>query len=215
MPSHAAWAPKREHGGHAAGVPDPAGCDHRHRCHRVHDGGHQGKRRDLTPHVPASFPTLRHDDIDAAGGRPPRLFGAAHRVQNDSVGVVDLLDITGGISPEQRHDPQTGFKGLVKATVLIGAENQISGKRAVGERRRFTNHVSRGSGPRQGQHAERPGIRDRCCQLGHRRHRGLDDRLFDPEQLADRCSHEYHLPRSLWLAGYRSLRRADLKPIPT
>ena len=28
---------------------------------------------------------------------------------------MDLLDVAGGISPKQRHDPQTGFKGLVEA----------------------------------------------------------------------------------------------------
>ena len=144
--------------------------------------------------MPASLPTLRHDDINSAGDCPPRLFSAADRVQNDSVGVVDLLDVAGGISPHQRHDPHTGFQGLVKATVLIGVENQIAAKRTIGERRRLTNHVSGGSGPRQRQHAERAGIRDRCRQFGHRRHRRLDDRLFNPEQLADRRSHHYHLP---------------------
>ena len=120
-------------------------------------------------------------------------------MQDDSVGVVDLLDVAGGISPKQRHDPQTGFKGLVKTTVLIGGENQIAAKRTIGECRRLANHVSGGSGPRQRQHAERAGIRDRCRQLGHRRHRRLDDRLFNPEQLADWRSHQYHLPvRTGW-----------------
>ena len=183
-----------EHGGHAASVPDPAGSDHGHRCHRVHDGRHQGKRRDLAPYVPTSLPTLRHDDIDSAGGCPPRLFGAADRVQDEAVGLVDLLDIAGGISPEQRHDPQTRFKGLVKALVLIGVENQIAAERTIGEGGRVTHHVSGGSGPRQRQHAERAGIRDCCRQFGHRRHRRLDDRLFNPEQLADRRSHYYLLP---------------------
>jgi hypothetical protein len=44
---------------------------------------------DLTPHVP---PALRHDDINSAGGRPPRLFSAADRLQDDPVGLVDFLD---------------------------------------------------------------------------------------------------------------------------
>ena len=68
----------------------------------------------------ASLPALRHDDIDSAGDRPPRLFGAADRMQHESVGVVDLLDVAGGIAQEQRHDPQTSLKSLVEATVLIG-----------------------------------------------------------------------------------------------
>ncbi len=133
---------QREHGGHAPSVPDPAGRDHRHRRHRVHDGGHQWKRRHLAPHVSPRLPPLRHDDIDSAGDRPPRLFGAADRLQNDSVGVVDLLDVAGGIPPEQRHDPQAGFEGLVEATVLIGGENQIAAEGTIGERRRLANHVS-------------------------------------------------------------------------
>ena len=107
---------------------------------------------------------------------------------------MDLLDVVGGISPEQRHDPQTGFQGLVEATMLIGSENQIAAKGTIGERRRLANHVSGGSGPRQRQHAECAGIRDGCRQFGHRRHRRLDDRLFNAEQLTDRRSHHYHLP---------------------
>jgi hypothetical protein len=110
-------------------------------------------------------------------------------VQNDSVGVVDLLDVASGISPHERHDPHTGFKGLVETTMLIGGENQIAAERTIGERRRLANHVSGGSGPGQGQHAEGAGIRDRGRELGHRRHRRLDDRLFNPEQFADRRSH--------------------------
>ena len=83
--------------------------------------------------MPTSLPTLRHDDINSAVDRPPRLFGAADRVQNHSVRLVDLLDVPGGIPPEQRHDPQTGFEGIVEATVLIGVQNQIAAKRSIGE----------------------------------------------------------------------------------
>lgn len=70
---------QREHGSHSASVPDPVGRDHRHRCHRVHHGGHQGERRDLTPHVPASLPPLRHDDIDSATSTP---LAAARRASS-------------------------------------------------------------------------------------------------------------------------------------
>ena len=86
-----------QHGGHSPGVPDPAGRDHRHRCHRVHHCGHQGKRGHLAPHVPTGLPTLRHDDIDSAGRGPAGLVSAAHRLEHESVGVVDLLDVAGGI----------------------------------------------------------------------------------------------------------------------
>ena len=193
VPSHAAWAPSAKYGGHSSSVPDPAGGDHWHRRHRVHHGGHQGKRRHLTPYVPASLPALRHDDINSAVDRSPRFFCAADGVQNDSVGIVDLFDVAGGISEEQRHDTHSGFKGLVKATMLVGVENQIASEGTIGKRRRLTNHVSGRIRPRQRQHSERAGIRDRCRQFGHRRHRRLDDRVFDPEQLTHRRSHDYHL----------------------
>ena len=60
-------------------------------------------------------------------------------MQNDPVGVVDLLDVAGRISPHERNDPHTGFKGVVEATMLIGGENQIAAKRTIGERRCLTN----------------------------------------------------------------------------
>ena len=47
-------------------------------------------------------------------------------MEKNRVGVVDLLDVAGGISPHQRHDPQTGFERFVNATVLIGVEDQIA-----------------------------------------------------------------------------------------
>ena len=59
-----------EHGCHSAGVSDPAGRDHRHRCHRVHDRRHQRQRRHLAPHVPAGLPALGHDDINSDWRRP-------------------------------------------------------------------------------------------------------------------------------------------------
>jgi hypothetical protein len=57
-------------------------------------------------------------------------------------GVVDLLDVTAGITQEQRHDPQAGVKGLVKATVTIFGENEVAAKRPRGQRRRLPNHGS-------------------------------------------------------------------------
>jgi hypothetical protein len=116
--------------------------------------------------VPASLPTLRHDDVNSAGGCPPRLFSAADCVQNDSVGVVDLLDVAGGIAPHQRHDPHPGFNGLVKATVLIGGDNQIAAKRTIGERLRLANHVSGGSGPRQGHMPSAPAFETAAASWG-------------------------------------------------
>ena len=77
--------------------------------------------------------------------------------------------------------------------MLIGGENQIPAKGTVGERSRLTNHVSGRCRPRQRQHAECPGIRDGCRQFGNCRHRRLDDRVFDAEQLTDWRSHQYLL----------------------
>src|ERR1700689_1690089 len=102
----------------SASAPDPTGRDHRHRRNRVHDGWHQGERRNLTPHVPPSLPTLRHDDINSAGDRPPRLFGASDRTQNESTPIVDTPDVAGGRPQKRRHDPQTGLEGFIEAMVL-------------------------------------------------------------------------------------------------
>jgi hypothetical protein len=195
-----------EYGGHSPSVADPTGGDHWYRCHRIHHGGYQGKRRNLTPHVPASLPPLRHDHIDSAGGCLPRLFRAADGVKNDSVGVVDLLDVAGGISPHERHDPQTGCEGLLETTVLIRGENQVAAERATGERRGLTNHVSGRRGPRQRQHTKGAGIRDRRREFGDRRHRRLNNRLFNPEQLAHRRPHRNHLSLH---SGSRCLQAAS------
>jgi hypothetical protein len=156
--------------------------------------------------VPTSLPALCDDDINSLVGCPPGFFCARDRVENDSIGVVNPFDVTGWIAPEQRHNPQTGFEGLVESTVLIRVQDEIPSEWTVGERRCLTNHVSGGSGPRQRQCAEAPGIRDGCRQFGYRRHRRLDDGLFNVEQLTDRRSQRYHLP--FRLAGPASLVQA-------
>lgn len=121
-----------EHGGHAASVPDTPGRDHGHRGHRVHDGGHQGKRRDAAPYVASGLPALCHDDISTAADGPPRLFGTADRLQKERVGIVDLVDVVTWIPPHQRHDPKAGVESLFEATVLIGGDDQIAAERSVG-----------------------------------------------------------------------------------
>ena len=86
-------SPKRQYGRHSPSVPDAAGRNHGNRCHRIHDGGDQRECCDLAPHMSSRLPPLGHDDVDAAVDRPPGLLGAADRVQNDPVGVVDLFDV--------------------------------------------------------------------------------------------------------------------------
>jgi hypothetical protein len=98
--------------------------------------------------VSTGLPTLRHDDVDSGGDCSPGLFGAADRVQDDSVGIVDLLDVGAGIAPKQRHDPQTSFQGFVEATVLVGGENEIPAKG-----RSVSAIVSRTTSPAGADHA--------------------------------------------------------------
>jgi len=44
---------------------------------------------------------------------------AGYRLETSSATIsADLLDVADGISPEQRHDPHTGFKGLAGATAF-------------------------------------------------------------------------------------------------
>ena len=116
----------------------------------------------------------------------------ADRVQDNPPGVVDLLDVAAGVSQEKRHDPQAGVEGLVKATVPIFSEYEVAAKRLRGERRCLPDHACDVFRPRQGQHAERAGIRDRRGQPGNRNHGRQDYRLFNPEQLADRGARRVH-----------------------
>jgi hypothetical protein len=44
-----------------------------------------------------SLPTLRHDNINPAGDGSARLLGAADRGQDESVGIVDLVDVAGRV----------------------------------------------------------------------------------------------------------------------
>jgi hypothetical protein len=126
----------------SAGVTDSAGRDHRHRRHRVHHGGHQRQGGDTPPHVAAGLPALRDDHVHAGRGRPARLLGSSHRVQDDPAGIVDLLDVAAGVTQEKRHDPQAGVKGLVEATVTILGENEVAAKRPRGQRRGLPHHRS-------------------------------------------------------------------------
>jgi hypothetical protein len=71
-----------EHRRDSPSVTDPASRDHRHRRHRVHYSGHQRQCRDGTPHVSASLPALRHDQVHSGRDCPPRLLGAADRVHD-------------------------------------------------------------------------------------------------------------------------------------
>jgi hypothetical protein len=68
------------------------------------------------------------------------------------------LDVAARIAPDQRHDPQTGRQGLIDSTVLIFEENEVAGKRPVGESCGFPDHLSGVIGPRQSQAPQAAGI---------------------------------------------------------
>jgi MFS family permease len=108
-----------EHRRDAAAVPDPARRDHRHRRDRVYHRRHQRQRPDRPPHVPAGLPALRDDHVHPGRHRPPGLLGGPDRVQDDSPGVVHRLDVSAGVPPHERDDPQPGRQGLVQAAVVI------------------------------------------------------------------------------------------------
>ena len=189
-----------EHRRDSAGVTDPASRDHRHRRHRVHHSGHQRQCRDPTPHVPAGLPALRDNHVHAGRYRPPCFLGAPDRVHDNPPGVVHRLDITAGIPPHKRDDPQAGLKGRLKAAVMIFGENEVAAERPRRQRRRLTNDGSGVIGPCERHHAERAGIRDRSGQPGNGGHGCLDDWLFNPEYLAYRRGHCLRPFRDCWLA---------------
>jgi len=175
-----------EHRGDAASVADPAGRDHRYGRDGVDHRWHQRKRCDAPRHVAARLPSLRDDHVDTASHGAPCLLGAADRVHDEPSGVVHRVDIAPGVAPEERHDPQARRECLIDAAVLIEGENEVPGKRPVGERSGLTDHLSGVIGPPQPQRAEATGIRDRGGQAGIDRQRRLDDRVFNAEQLAHR-----------------------------
>jgi hypothetical protein len=55
---------------------------------------------------------------------------------------VHRLDVAAGIPPDKRDDPQAGFEGLVKATVVIFGEDEVAAERSRGQRRCLTNDGS-------------------------------------------------------------------------
>jgi hypothetical protein len=139
-----------------------------------------------TPHVPPGLPALRNDDVHPISGCAPRFLRAADRVHKKPSGVMHQVDIAVGIAPDERHDPQTRREGLIDSTALILEEDEVAGKRPVGEDCRFANHLAGVIGPRQSQAAEAAGIGDRGGQAGICRQRRQDDRVFYPQQLAHR-----------------------------
>jgi hypothetical protein len=109
--------------------------------------------------VPAGLPALRDNDVHSTPDCAQCFFGASDRVHDKPSGVMHRVDVALGIAPDERHDPETSGKGLIDATALIRtAENEVAGKRPVGEGRRFTNHVSGVIGPRQPKAAEGAGV---------------------------------------------------------
>jgi hypothetical protein len=188
---------EREHSRDTPSVRDPAGGDHWHLTYRVHHGRHQGQCRDGAPHVSASLPALCDDRVDPSRDRSPRLLGAADRMHDNRAGIMNPVDVTAGIPPRQRHDPQACVERFVDTAVLVPREPEVRPKRPAGERRRLAHHGSNIRGPRQPQRPERAGIRDRRSQSRNRcaRNRCLDDWLLNPKELADRRTHTRKLRR--------------------
>ena len=147
-----------EHGCDSSRVANSTGRNDRDGRHRVDYRRHQRKRRHTTPDVTAGLPTLRNDDVRSRSDCASGFLGAADRMHDKPVGVVHQVDVAAGIAEDEGHDPQAGGKGLIDSTVLIGGENEVAGKRPVGEACRCTNHIFGVVGPRQSQAAEAAGI---------------------------------------------------------
>ena len=189
MPSQAAWAPRASTAATPRASPIPPAAITGTGATASTTAGTSGSVATV-PHTcpPASQPCATITSTPDAD-RPPGLLGGADRVQDDSPGVVHALDVAAGIPHMNETIRNPAVQGLVQATVVIFGENEVAAERPRGQRRRLTNDRSDVIGPRQRQHAERAGIRDRRGQLGNRGHGCLDDRLLDPEQLAYRRGH--------------------------
>jgi hypothetical protein len=137
---------------------------------------------------------LRDDHIHAGRDSPPGLLGTADGEHDDSPGVVHGLDVAAWIPQHERDDPQAGFEGLVKATMLILGENEVAAERPLGQLRRLAHDGTGVGRPGERHHVERAGIRDRRGQRGNRGHGGRDDRLLHPEHFAYWRAHCLRLP---------------------
>ena len=189
MPSHAAWAPKASTAATPRASPIPPAAITGTGATASTTAGTNGSVATV-PHTcpPASQPCAT-TTFYAGRDRPPCLLGAPDRVHDDSPGGVHRLDVVAGIPRHKRDDPQAGLEGLVETAVMIFGENEIAAERPRGQRRRLTNDGSGVSGPRERQHAERAGSRDRRSQPGNGGHGCLDNRSFNPEHLAYRRGH--------------------------
>ena len=139
MPSHAAWAPRASTAATPRASPIPPAAITGTGATASTTAGISGRVATVPHTCPPAFPALRDDHVRAGCDGPPCFLGSADRVHDNAPGVVDLLDVAAGITPEKRDDPQAGLKGLVKPTVVIFGENEVAAERPRGQRRRLTN----------------------------------------------------------------------------
>ena len=182
---------ERQHSRDTAPVADAARGDHRCGEHGVDDCGDERQRGDGAPDVPARFPALRDDDIDAGRHRAPRLVRAPDRVQDDAAGVMHGADVRRRVAPCEGDDPQPGVERSVEASVLVPLEHEIGAERTIRERERLAHERAGVVRPRQRERPERAGVRNRCCERRHRDRpdRRLHDGVVDPELVAERGAH--------------------------
>ena len=82
-------------------------------------------------------------------------------------------------------------KRLVEAAMLVPRQDQVAAKRTSSELGCLTDHAGDVSGPGKRRQSSAPASETAAASRDRRRSdRGLDDRLLDPEQLADRRTHE-------------------------
>jgi hypothetical protein len=107
------------------GVSD-ASCRHnRGRSNRIDHARDQAKRRNLSAHVSACLPALRHNDIHPSLDGTARICGIWSSMKDNCPSLVNAFDQRGRITPEQGDDRDTFLQTGRQSVLLIKIQYQI------------------------------------------------------------------------------------------
>ena len=87
-----------------------AGGNHGRWGNSIDDGWYERHCRPHSPHMPACFPPLRDDYIDAAVYRPLRVGSRTDGIHDDGAAVLCTRYQSRGVSPKQRYDRDVLFE---------------------------------------------------------------------------------------------------------
>ena len=191
---HGRLRPQRQDGNHAAGIGDAAGGDDRPRGDGIHDPRDQGQGGDFSGHVAARLDALRDDDVHAGGRRPSGLRDRADLMEDLHARGVGTPHVRRRIAPEEREDGHALFQADGDLILDGEVEEQVHAERLGGERPHAADLLAedRRRAELCLQDAEAAGVAHRRDEFGAGQvgpHRRGDDRVFDPQHVAESGFH--------------------------